>query len=419
LARIVFLSVPAYGHLNPVLPIVRELVRRGHEVTVFDEPPFAPVIEATGAKFVPYPPVMSMEDMAAVLMSGDLMATFELFLRSTPALHEFCYRTLKRNKPDIIVADGIALWGEMVGRALRVPHVITSPFFAYEIGRNQAPGEFSSSLRSFLRHLGALVWGWIVVALKGVWLLPLHWPIQPVRGDLTLMLTSREVHPPSPIFDKKGWAFVGAMIDPATRLDSFDFSRLDGRPVIYVSLGTLIFGKTDFYERCIEALADFPGQVLLSAGRGSDLGRFANAPSNFIVAETFPQLDILKRTDLFITPAGLNSVHEALWFGVPMVAVPQHFEQLHNAQAMSTRGAGITLPDEAHGGTVSPAELRRAVDTVFADLAGYRSKALALGESLRAAGGYVAAADLIERIGAHRSGRVQPDAVTSASAPAR
>ena len=82
MARIVFLSVPAYGHLNPVLPIVRELVRRGHEVTVFDEPPFAPVIEATGAKFVPYPPVMSMEDMASVLMSGDLMATFELFLRS-------------------------------------------------------------------------------------------------------------------------------------------------------------------------------------------------------------------------------------------------------------------------------------------------------------------------------------------------
>lgn len=419
MARIVFLSVPAYGHLNPVLPIVRELVRRGHEVTVFDEPPFAPVIAATGAKFVAYPPVMSMEDMAAVLMSGDLMATFELFVRSTPALHEFCYRTLKRDKPDIIVADGIALWGEMVGRALRVPHVITSPFFAYEIGRNQAPGEFPASLRSFLRHLGPLVWGWIAVALKGVWLLPLHWPIQPVRGDLTLMLTSREVHPPSPIFDRKGWAFVGAMIDPATRLDSFDFSRLDGRPVIYVSLGTLIFGKTDFYERCMQALADFPGQVLLSAGRGSDLGRFAKAPGNFIVAETFPQLEVLQRTDLFITPAGLNSLHEALWFGVPMVAVPQHFEQLHNAEAMSTRGAGITLPDETHGGTVSPAELRRAVDTVFADLAGYRSKALALGESLKAAGGFAAAADLIERTGARRSGHVQPDAVTSASAAVR
>jgi len=419
MARIVFLSVPAYGHLNPVLPIVRELVRRGHEVTVFDEPPFAPVIGATGAKFVAYPPVMSMEDMSAVLMNGDLMATFELFLRSSPALHEFCYQTLRHNKPDIIVADGVALWGETVGRALHVPHVITSPFFAYELGRNQSEGEFGASLRSFLRSLPALVVGWIRIALKGVWLLPLHWPIQPVRGDLTLMLTSRELHPPSPIFDRRGWAFVGAMIDPATRLDSFDFSRLDGRPLIYVSLGTLIFGKTDFYERCMHALADFPGQVLLSAGRGSDLRRFADAPPNFIVAETFPQLEVLRRTDLFITPAGLNSLHEALWFGVPMVAVPQHFEQLHNAEAMSTRGAGITLAAETNGGIVSPTELRRAVDTVFADLATYKRNALKLGESLKAAGGFVAAADLIEQMGRVRSGRVQPTTVTSASAPAR
>src|SRR3569833_3106744 len=253
----------------------------------------------------------------------------------------------------------------------------------------------------------------------GVWLLPLHWPIQPVRGDLTLMLTSRELHPPSPIFDKKGWAVVGAMIDPATRRDTFDFARLDGRPVIYVSLGTLIFGKTDFYERCIEALADFPGQVLLSAGRGSDLTRFANAPKNFIVAETFPQLAILQRTDLFITPCGLSSLHEALWYGVPMVAVPQHFEQLHNAEAMSTRGAGITLRDEAMGGIVSPAELRQAVDAVFADLKTYERNALALGESLKAAGGFAKAADLIEQTGQQRSGRVHSAAVTSASAPAR
>ena len=419
MARIVFLSVPAYGHLNPVLPIVRELVRRGHEVTVFDEPPFAPVIEATGAKFVAYPPVMSMEDMSAVLMGGDLMATFELFLRSSPALHEFCYQTLKRNKPDILVADGVALWGETVGRALRVPHVITSPFFAYELGRNQGEGEFRASLGSFLRSLPALVVGWIRIALKGVWFLPLHWPIQPVRGDLTLMLTSRELHPPSPIFDRKGWAFVGAMIDPATRLDNFDFSQLDGRPLIYISLGTLIFGKTDFYERCMQALANFPGQVLLSVGRGTDLGRFANAPRNFIVAQSFPQLEVLQRASLFVTPAGLNSLHEALWFGVPMVAVPQHFEQLHNAEAMSTRGAGITLPAETSGGVVSPDELRQAVDTVFADLETYKRTALKLGESLKAAGGFVAAADLIEQMGKKRSGRVQPATVTSASAPAR
>lgn len=397
MARIVFLSVPAYGHLNPVLPIVRELVRRGHQVSVFNEAPLKPAIEAAGARFVAYPKAMSMEDMAAVLMNGDLITTFNLFLSVTPTLYDFCWRSLVGERPDVLVVDGIALWGEMTGRKLRVPTVVTSPFFAYEIGRNMAPGEMSRALGHLVGGFGKLVINWIRVALAGgVHRMPLHWPLLPVRGNLTLMLTSRALHPPSPIFDRRGWGFAGAMIDPSTRLDSFDLGRLDGRPVIYVSLGTLIFGKTDFYERCMAALADYPAQVLLSAGRGSDLARFAHAPANFIVAETFPQLEILKHTDIFITPAGLNSLHEALWFGVPMVAVPQHFEQLHNALAMERGGAGVALDAESHGGTVSPEDLRHAVEQVAADLKGYKARAAMLGRSLHEAGGFVEAARRIE-----------------------
>lgn len=404
MANIAVLSVPAWGHLNPVLPIIAELVRRGHSVTVFDEPPFAGAVEALGAKFIAYPPAMSMEDMAAVLMNGDLMATFELFVRVTPKLYRFALRQLRARKPDALVVDGIALWGELLGRRLRIPTVVTSPFFAYELGRNAAPGEFRHNLARFIRILPRLVWDWILVALHGLgalpfaFPLPLHWPLLPMRGDLTLMLTSQALHPPSPIFRRRGWQFVGAMIDARTRPDHFDFSRLDGRPIIYVSLGTLIFGKSNFYERCIAALSDYPGQVLLSAGRGSDIARFAHAPANFVVAETFPQLDVLQRAAIFITPAGLNSLHEALWYGVPMVAVPQHFEQLHNAEAMARGGAGITLDAEAFGGTVSPADLRAAVDTIAADLDGFRRRASDLGRSLKQAGGYAAAADAVENI---------------------
>ena len=396
MAHIVFLSVPAYGHLNPALPIIAELVRRSHRVTVYDEPPFAAAIAPTGAEFVAYPPAMSMDDMSAVLMNGDLMATFELFVRVSSPLYDFCFRQLRNNRPDVLVIDGIALWGEMVGRRLGIPTVVTSPFFAYELSADAGDREFQRNLRNFIRRLGPIVWSWIGVGLRGPWLLPLHWPLLPVRGDLTLMLTSRELHPRSPIFNRKGWAFVGASIDPKTRTDRFDFSRLDGRPVIYVSLGTLIFGKTDFYERCMAALADYPAQVLLSAGRGTDLSRFANAPPNFIVEQSFPQLEVLQHTDIFITPTGLNSLHEALWFGVPMVAVPQHFEQLHNAEAMAAGGAGIVLDAEAHGGIVSPAALRQAVETIAADRDGYRQRAAALGQSLREGGGFVAAATRIE-----------------------
>lgn len=56
------------------------------------------------------------------------------------------------------------------------------------------------------------------------------------------------------------------------------------------------------------------------------------------------------------------------------------------------------LNAEAFGGKVTPAQLREAVDTIAADLDGYRARARALGESLREPGGFVAAADRIESV---------------------
>jgi MGT family glycosyltransferase len=148
----------------------------------------------------------------------------------------------------------------------------------------------------------------------------------------------------------------------------------------------------------MEVLGDYPAQVLLSAGKGSDLSRFAHAPENFIVEQSFPQLEVLQRTDIFVTPAGLNSVHEALWYGVPMVTVPQHFEQLHNAESVARGGAGILLDAEAHGGVVAAGDIRKAVEMIAADLPGYRVRAKALGQSLRDGGGYSGAADRIEKM---------------------
>ena len=86
MARIVVLSVPAYGHLNPVLPIVRRLVARGHEVTVFNEASFGPLIHATGARFAAYPPVIHLGDFSRTLKNGDIIAWIEMILGATGPL---------------------------------------------------------------------------------------------------------------------------------------------------------------------------------------------------------------------------------------------------------------------------------------------------------------------------------------------
>ena len=49
MSKIVFFCIPAYGHTNPTLGVVRELVARGHEVRYYSYEPMRPLIESAGA----------------------------------------------------------------------------------------------------------------------------------------------------------------------------------------------------------------------------------------------------------------------------------------------------------------------------------------------------------------------------------
>jgi MGT family glycosyltransferase len=403
LARIVVLSVPAYGHLNPVLPIARLLVQRGHEVTIFNEASFRGLIEPTGARFAAYPPVIHLEDFSRTLKDGDMIAWIEMIFRATGRLLGATFAALRDNPPDLIVYDGVAIWGEMLAAKLRLPSVAISTTFTSDAMPRDF-GRFVRDTASIVPRLPGFIAGASSIARHGLLQFPRTLPLVPRRGSLTLMLTSREFHPPSRWKSHPRIEFVGCSIDPSTRLESFDFSRLDGRPLIYVSLGTLHHGNHAFFANCIEAFRDYPGQVLLSVGRGTDLGAFAGAPPNFIFAEAVPQLAVLGRTHIFVTHGGLNSVHEGLWEGVPMVAVPQQIEQFYNARAMERAGAGVVI--EGQEGVADAQALRAAVDRVSADHANFAEAARRMGDTLRAGGGYVTAADRIEEMAGH-SGAVQ------------
>jgi len=402
LARIAVLSVPAYGHLNPVLPIARELVRRGHDVTVFNEASFGPLIEATGAAFAAYPPVIHLDDFARTLRRGDMIAWIEMIFRATGPLLGACRKALRADPPDLVVYDGVAVWGEMLAMRLGRPSVAISTTFTSDAVTRSA-GEVLRDTAAIMPRLPGFVAGFLSIARHGLLQFPHTLPLVPRRGTVTLMLTSRAFHPPSRWRDHPSMRFVGCAIAPETRSERFDLAWLDGRPLLYVSLGTLHHGNLAFFESCLEAFADFEGQVLVSVGRGTDLARYAHAPAHFAFAEAVPQLAVLARADIFLTHGGLNSIHEALWHGVPMVAVPQQIEQLHNARAMQAHGAGVAIEGGVGGRPVPAGDLRRAVAEVARNRARFAAAAAAIGATLREGGGFVAAADAIEHLAGTRS----------------
>ena len=89
MAKIVFFSIPAAGHTNPTLGVVRELVQRGHEVWYYCYDAYREKIEATGAKFIScdaYHPQDAVSAKDGTKVGKDLAFSIKLLVDSTLAL---------------------------------------------------------------------------------------------------------------------------------------------------------------------------------------------------------------------------------------------------------------------------------------------------------------------------------------------
>jgi MGT family glycosyltransferase len=160
-------------------------------------------------------------------------------------------------------------------------------------------------------------------------------------------------------------------------------------------MGTVHTAQAEFLRACFEAFGPSQGQFILSAGSQANLAAAGPVPANFIVRSSVPQLAVLARTDVFISHGGINSVHEGLYQGVPLVLIPHQFEQLLNARCVAARGAGLILEERFLGKPLTAGRLREALAQVRAEPA-YRQAAQTLQAALRAAGGYRQAADEIQ-----------------------
>jgi hypothetical protein len=109
--------------------------------------------------------------------------------------------------------------------------------------------------------------------------------------------------------------------------------------------------------------------VVLSVGTRTDPSTLVRIPDNFLVRPHVPQLEVLEHTDVFVTHGGMNSVMEAIYYGVPMVVVPQQPEQAMTAARVAELGLGVALEP----GQVTAGALRDAVTTISGD-AGYRNR---------------------------------------------
>jgi MGT family glycosyltransferase len=390
--KAVFLNVSAPGHVIPTLGLVGELVRRGESVVYFEVPPFQAKIEARGAVFHAYPPIAPYPGPGGAnqYYLGPVLTWCAR--EWVPALLE----RVRAERPDYIVHDSLCLWGRILAHALGVPAVASVATAGF------TPRTFHACLR--LRRQRR---AWIAEARDGLRLFRawrrdlatrygLSRPINFVdtftnAQPLNLVHLPRALQPYADAFGRE-YAFVGLCTATSERATDFSFERLDGRPLVYVSFGTLHNPGLAFFRSVLEAVAEREWQTVLVLSPGTELGQLGDIPANVIVCEPgkAPQLQLLERAAAFVTHGAGGGLREGAWYGVPMVAVPQTYEQEILSAQLEAQGAGVMLEPAR----VTAQTLGAALERTIGDPA-MRERAGTLREASRTAGGAATAVDAI------------------------
>ena len=161
-------------------------------------------------------------------------------------------------------------------------------------------------------------------------------------------------------------------------------------------MGTVNNDRMLLYKNCISALADTGYQVILSVGNLVPVEDFGTLPENISVFSHVDQIAVLQQADVFVSHCGMNSASESLYFGVPLVMLPQTVEQSGVAERVYQLGAGIKLAK------TDEASILYAINTMLTDDT-YKQNAMALSESFKQCSGAKGAADKIIEVCKNRT----------------
>lgn len=391
--KAVFFNLPAHGHINPSLPLVAELVKRGHKIHYFCTEAYRERIEATGASVQIYEKIQDDYFDGLALDGSAPHKTAQALLNTTQEILPDLLAYSREIQADYILYDCMCPWGYFVAKILDLPAISSasimplSPRILFNLQnlRFILP-TFIKGFRglnkagSLSRRIGKQYQVKPLLSLE----------ILNAPGDLIISYSSAmyvpfSQHLPDTI-KMIGWTLQENEGDEV-------FNHRSDRPLIYVSLGTVANENKTFFQTCIQALGNSPYDVLITTGRRFSSDAFGVLPDNISIRSWVPQSQVLKQASLFITHGGMNSLHDGLYCGLPLLIVPQQSEQGFNGRRVVELGAGLMLTKDQ----LTVAKLKSSVEQLLSDPS-YTQAARRIGDSFRSAGGIPKAADEIEQL---------------------
>lgn len=456
--HVVYLNVAAAGHVNPSMPVVAELVRRGHKVTYFTEDIHEEMIKSSGAIWRPWrvegqtrtglradlDEAGKKKYLSEGESSGMIMAC-QLYDGSLvlPGLLE----DLKalEPQPSIIIHDPFVGSAPVAAHAMGIPRICLVPFTGPGMLSDSAGNRFAFESKPWVQDpRNAWLKEYGIDVLADGMCMEWYSPTMNLCTTIDDFFTPPQHEGQKERVGKAPFRCIGACVDKdvktvanssvktadgktadgASDFDEIREAIAAGKKLVYVSLGTIATGP--FWEgkfgamgkeagiedltgkdychmvwgACMEAFGKEKDLVVLTSVGGNDdaLEGLPEKPDNFVIRKAVKQLEVLEMCSAFVTHGGANSMHEALLHGVPLAVTPIFGDQPTNAENIANAGVGVSFRRPKQ--TLTVETLRTAVMDMLKEDSEVRKKAQAMKEKLEKAGGAAAACDTIQEVAA-------------------
>ncbi|WP_278022426.1 macrolide family glycosyltransferase [Flavobacterium ginsengisoli] len=401
MSKALFLSIPSHGHMNPMMGLADELILQGEKVTFFSSQEFKKSIEELGAEFISYKEDLNIFQKKEEKPSEEqskkkpLKGLASAFLHPEIFIDDVLNEIGDRNF-DYIVFSVAYPYAKLISQILKIPAISSYAVFATKeelfnkTAETETPkkGPFGLNpeiMEEFKKVRENLILKHKIQIPENMMDLLFN------KGDLNIIYTSKYFIRNIDNYDES-FIFIGPPIYKKKYTVDFPFEKIEGKKVIYISLGTIFSNhSTDLNHMFFKAFADTEYVVVMAAHK-VNLAE-TEIPKNFIIRDYVPQLEILKKTTAAITHGGMNSMGDLLYYNIPFISIPLGADQFFLSNRAEELGATIVLD----ANTITAETIKNSIEKILAN-SSYNENSTKISDSFKSAGGYKKAAEEIFKL---------------------
>ena len=278
MAKILLITFPAEGHVNPMLGIIKALTDRGDEVHAVTTEHYQERIKRLGAHVHIHPDyirTLSVEEDDL----DSMQPFFHAMLQTSLDILEVVETLSQQHSFDLVYFDMFGA-GELVRDYLQIPGIGSNPSFVLQEAHFDTPlyrkDEKAAHLLEEINERFGVQPKRLMQFMKN-------------RGELNMVYTS-EYFQPSVDALNDSFVFIGPSFLKRADQHPFPLEVLEQEKVVFISMGTVLGDTEAFFNLCIDAFADFDGKVVIATGEKIDRSLLKEAPTHFLIEPYVPQL---------------------------------------------------------------------------------------------------------------------------------